>query len=206
MPKKRSTKSSAPIKADIQLESWPIGRLKPYERNPRKNDGEPVEKMVDSIRQFGFTVPVLAHSSGEVIDGHLRLKAAKHLRLDVVPVIVCDSWTPEQVKAFRLLVNRSVNWAEWDSELLTMELLELKHAEFDLSLSGFDGDEIERLLSGGELEPKNNGAGEDSKKITFTAEQYEVIQRWIFDFRIETDDPDMSDGRAIELMLADRNA
>src|SRR5882672_9295245 len=131
----------------IQLETWPLTRLVPYARNPRKND-HAVERMVSSIREFGFKVPVLARSNGDVIDGHLRIKAAEKLGITEVPVILCDDWTDAQVKAFRLLVNRSVNWADWDSELLSLELLDLKELDFDLGLTGFDTREIDELLLG----------------------------------------------------------
>src|SRR5262249_13745969 len=94
--------------------------------------------MAASIREFGFKVPVLARSSGDIVDGHLRLKAAEKLGLQEIPVILCDDWSEAQVKAFRLLVNRSVTWAEWDEELLAQELGELKGLDFDLSLTGFD--------------------------------------------------------------------
>ena len=96
----------------MQLETWPLSRFVPYARNPRKND-HVVNRMVASIREFGFKVPVLARSSGEVVDGHLRLKAAEKLGIAEVPVILCDDWSDAQVKAFRLLVNRSVTWADW---------------------------------------------------------------------------------------------
>src|SRR5438046_8718711 len=104
----------------IQMEVWPIDRLIPYERNPRKND-HAVDRMCASIREFGFKIPCLARSSGEVVDGHLRLKAAKRLGIPEVPVILCDEWTEGQVKAFRLLGNRSVTWAAWDEELPPLE-------------------------------------------------------------------------------------
>src|SRR5437016_8962633 len=126
---------------------WPLARLVHYARNPRKND-HVVDRMMSSIREFGFKVPVLARSNGDVIDGHLRIKAAERLGIAEVPVILCDDWTDGQVKAFRLLVNRSVNWADWDSELLSLELLDLKGLDFDLSLTGFDTREIDELLLG----------------------------------------------------------
>jgi ParB-like chromosome segregation protein Spo0J len=94
----------------IQIETWPIARLLPYARNPRKND-QAVDRMCASIREFGFKIPCLVRSDGEVVDGHLRLKAAHKLGITEVPVLLCDEWTPAQVKAFRLLVNRSVTWA-----------------------------------------------------------------------------------------------
>src|SRR6266404_9429940 len=107
--------------ASARIQTWSIDRLVPYARNPRKNDAA-VDRMCSSIREFGFKIPVLARSDGEVVDGHLRLKAAKKLRITEVPVILCDEWSAAQVKAFRLMVNRSVAWADWDEELLSLEL------------------------------------------------------------------------------------
>src|ERR1700675_3088446 len=115
-----------------QIELWPIDKLIFYTRNPRKNDAA-VDRMMASIREFGFKIPVLARSNGEVVDGHLRLKAARKLGITEVPVILCDEWTDAQVKAFRIMVNRSVTWAAWDEELLAIELQELNAADFDLS-------------------------------------------------------------------------
>src|ERR1035441_6890769 len=100
-----------------QIQIWPIDKLVFYARNPRKNDAA-VDRMCASIREFGFKVPVLARSDGTVVDGHLRLKAARKLGswpggdTNGIPVILCDEWTPAQVKAFRLMVNRSVTWAD----------------------------------------------------------------------------------------------
>jgi DNA modification methylase len=129
-----------------EVQRWQIERLIPYSRNPRKNDAA-VDRMAASIREFGFKIPVLARSSGEVVDGHLRLKAARKLGMTEIPVILCDEWTEAQVKAFRLMVNRSVTWADWDEELLGLELLELKDLDFDLNLTGFDSTELERYLA-----------------------------------------------------------
>src|SRR5438270_8296502 len=134
------------------VQVWSIDRLVFYARNPRKNDGA-VDRMCSSIREFGFKIPVLARSDGEVVDGHLRLKAARKLGswpggdTTAIPVILCDEWTPAQVKAFRLLVNRSVMWADWDEELLALELQDLNAADFDLNLTGFDDTELARLLA-----------------------------------------------------------
>jgi len=128
------------------VEYWPIERLVEYSRNPRKNDGA-VDRMCSSIREFGFKIPCLVRSDGEVVDGHLRLKAARKLGINEIPVILCDEWTPTQVKAFRLMVNRSVAWAEWDEELLALELQEIQESDFDLSLTGFEDQELARLLA-----------------------------------------------------------
>jgi DNA modification methylase len=102
--------------------------------------------MCQSIREFGFKIPCLVRSDGEVVDGHLRLKAARKVGITEVPVILCDEWTPVQVKAFRLMVNRSVSWADWDEELLAIELRELRELDLDLSLTGFGPGEIDKLL------------------------------------------------------------
>ena len=80
-----------------------IDRLIFYVRNPRKNAAA-VERLCGGIREFGFKYPVLARSDREVVDGHLRLKAARQMNIQEVPVILCDEWAPAQVKAFRLLV------------------------------------------------------------------------------------------------------
>ena len=127
------------------METWRIDRLIPYARNPRKND-RAVHQMCASIQEFGFKIPCLVRSNGEVVDGHLRLKAARKLGITEIPVILCDEWTPAQVKAFRLLVNRSVAWADWDEELLALELQDLKALDFDLNLTGFEAKELDDYL------------------------------------------------------------
>jgi DNA modification methylase len=129
----------------MQVHNWTVSKFVPYCRNPRKND-QAVERMMASINEFGFKIPILARSNGEVVDGHLRLKAARQLGITELPVVLCDEWSPAQVKAFRLLVNRSASWAEWDSELVALELEELKAIDFDLNLTGFEPAEIDSFL------------------------------------------------------------
>ena len=131
--------------ASLTIEQWPIGRLIPYENNPRKND-DAVPRMVTVIREFGFRVPVLAKSTGDLVDGHLRLKAAMALGLDTVPVITVDDMSLEQVRAFRIMINRSATWADWDDEALLRELQALQLASYDLSLTGFDQRELDEML------------------------------------------------------------
>ena len=136
----------------MEILFWPIDRFVFYVRNPRKNDAA-VDRMCSSIREFGFKIPCLARSDGTLVDGHLRIKAARKLGswpggdVTCIPVILCDEWTDAQVKAFRLMVNRSVTWADWDEELLALELQELSEADFDLSLTGFNPGEIDGLLA-----------------------------------------------------------
>lgn len=126
----------------LNVEQWPIERLIPYARNPRKNDAQ-VDRMCAAIREFGFRIPIVAKSDGTVVDGHLRLKAAQKLGLKDVPVALADELSDVQVKAFRLLANQSANWAEWDNELLALELEELKLADFDTDLIGFEAELFE---------------------------------------------------------------
>ncbi len=106
--------------------------------------------MCSSIVEFGFKIPVLARSNGELVDGHLRLKAARKLGLAEIPVILCDEWTETQVRAFRLMVNRSVSWASWDEEALALELQALQEFDFDLDLTGFSTHELDDLLDLGD--------------------------------------------------------
>lgn len=130
--------------SSLKVEMWPIEKLVPYARNPRKNDAQ-VGRMVSAIKEFGFRIPVVAKSDGTVVDGHLRLKAAQQLGISEVPVALADELTDAQVKAFRLLANQSANWAEWDEELLKLELDDLKELDFDLELTGFDLSELSEL-------------------------------------------------------------
>jgi DNA modification methylase len=140
------------------IEEWDIGKLREYENNPRKND-RVVGQMEESIREYGFRVPVLVKGDGEVIDGHLRLKAARKMGLGTVPVIRVDDLSEEKIKAFRLLVNRSVDWAVWDDEGLGRELRELMEVGFDLNLTGFSTLEIDELLKEAEQEIEDLGVG-----------------------------------------------
>ena len=102
MPKRGSPKKRAlarPAGTAMEIQIWPIDRLIPYARNPRKNDSA-VDLMCGSIREFGFKVPCLVRSDGEVIDGHLRLKAARKLGITEIPVILCDDWTPARSRPY----------------------------------------------------------------------------------------------------------
>lgn len=132
----------------LTVEPWPVARLIPYARNPRKN-GAAVDRMCAAIREFGFRIPVVARSDGTVIDGHLRLKAAQRLGLADVPVALADDLSEAQIKAFRLLANRSAAWAEWDEDLLALELQDLQSLGYDLALTGFDAGELKGLLEDG---------------------------------------------------------
>jgi site-specific DNA-methyltransferase (adenine-specific) len=112
-----------------------INKLKPYKNNPRKND-EAVEYVANSIKEFGFKVPIIVDKDYEIIAGHTRLKSAKKLGLKEVPIIIADDLTEEQVKAFRLADNKVSEVAEWDFNLLDNELSNI--LDIDMSIFGFD--------------------------------------------------------------------
>ena len=121
----------------------------PYDKNPRLNDGA-VEAVANSIKEFGWRAPIVVDKDMVIICGHTRLKAAIQLGLEEVPVHIADNLTPEQVQAYRIADNRTGEIAEWDYSLLPVELKELQDSDFDLSLLGFDADELDKLLNGEE--------------------------------------------------------
>lgn len=126
------------------VEQWPLDRFREYERNPRRND-HAVDQAAAAIGHFGFRVPILAKSDGLVIDGHLRLKAARKLGLATVPVLLADDMSDVEVRAFRVSVNKIADLAEWDFSLLRDELADLDTGEFDMSVIGFSDAEMEQI-------------------------------------------------------------
>lgn len=113
-----------------------LADLREYENNPRNNDGA-VQAVAESIKQFGFKVPIVIDSENVIIAGHTRLKAARLLGLDRVPCIIADDLTPEQIKAYRLADNKTAELAEWDFSALEIELAELSEMELDFDMSDF---------------------------------------------------------------------
>ncbi|HUT56495.1 MAG TPA: ParB N-terminal domain-containing protein [Phycisphaerae bacterium] len=134
---------------DVKLVS--IDEVKPYEANPRQND-QAVDAVATSLREFGFRQPIVVDEAGVIIVGHTRWKAAKKLGLAKVPVHVAKDLSPEQIKAYRVADNQTNTLAEWDYELLPIELKDLQAADYDLSLLGFDEKELAKLLDPGVTE------------------------------------------------------
>lgn len=114
-----------------------IGDLKEYGNNPRINDGA-VEAVANSIKNFGFKVPIIIDKENVIVAGHTRKKAAEKLGLETVPCVVADDLTPEQVKAFRVADNKTAELADWDFDKLETELAELQDIDFDMEQFGFD--------------------------------------------------------------------
>ena len=122
-----------------------ISTITPYDSNPRINDNA-VDAVAASIREFGWKVPIVVDADGVIICGHTRYKAAMQLGMEKVPVHVAKDLSPEQVKAFRIADNKTAEIAEWDYDILPIELSELADAGFDMDLLAFDEKELVRLL------------------------------------------------------------
>lgn len=127
----------------------PIGDVIPYEHNPRKNK-DAVDKVAASLREFGFRQPIVVDKDNVIIAGHTRLLAAKKLKMKEVPVLVADDLTEEQVKAYRLADNKTAEFAEWDTDLLNLELdgildIDMEQFGFDLDLDDEDEDSADEI-------------------------------------------------------------
>ncbi len=121
----------------MQIEYRKIDELIPYVNNPRNNENS-VDAVASSIKNFGFKVPIVVDIKNEIINGHTRLKAAKKIGLEEVPVIVAEDLSEAQIKAFRIADNRVAEFSEWDDELLLSELQALQDLDFDISEFDFD--------------------------------------------------------------------
>ena len=119
----------------MKIVEMKVSDLIPYENNPRNND-ESVDYVAESIKQFGFNVPLVIDKDNTVVCGHTRLKAAKKLKIKTVPCVIKDDLTEEQIRAYRLADNKAGEKSTWDVELLDMELANIE--TIDMQLLGFD--------------------------------------------------------------------
>jgi DNA modification methylase len=129
----------------MEITLWKTDDVRPYDRNPRLND-EAVDAVAASIREFGFRQPIVVDAEGVIVVGHTRWRAAKKLGLAQVPVHVATDLTSEQLKAYRIADNKTNELAEWNYELLPLELADLQAANYDLGLLAFSADELAELL------------------------------------------------------------
>jgi len=125
----------------IQIEYVKVEDIIPYKDNPRNND-KAVEIVEKSIKEFGFQNPVILDKNNEIIAGHTRIRAAKKLKMKEVPTIRAEDLTEEQVKAFRIMDNKSTEFARWDLDLLKIEFESMKNLEF----TGFSEAEIDKIV------------------------------------------------------------
>jgi DNA modification methylase len=146
----------------------PLGQIIPYARNPRRNE-KAVAAVAASIAEFGWRQPIVVDENTVVLAGHTRLEAARQLGLETAPVHVAKGLTEAQARAFRIMDNRSAQNAEWDEELLGLELGDLMEAEFDLGLTGFTEEELDALMNG--LAGEGTGPQEGEDEIPETPEE-----------------------------------
>lgn len=133
----------------MKVEFVAIKSIIPYARNPRKNAGA-VAKVKASIKEYGWQQPIVVDAENVILAGHTRYLAAIEMGLSEVPVHVAEGLTPAQAKAYRIMDNRSHEQAEWDMDLLALEIEDLKEMDFDLELTGFWEDDL-LLNNAGEI-------------------------------------------------------
>lgn len=149
-------------KEPLKIEYIKISKLKNWNKNPRKNDPA-VEKLSKLLETYGFISPIIATKDNIIRAGHTRLKAAKKLNMETVPVVYIDM-VEDMAAAYALADNKSNEWSEWDNELLGNVFKELKEHDFDLQLTGFDLPEIGSLLNDiTEAEPKEDNFDIDAE-------------------------------------------
>jgi len=144
-----------PATTPIAIETWPIDRPRPYERNARTHSPEQIEQLRNSFRAYGQVWPILVREDGTVISGHGRIEAAKAEGFATLQVIVARGWTPEQCRSFALLDNRVPLNAGWDDEMLRIEIADLTALGIDVGALGFAHHELDMLLGpiAGETDP-----------------------------------------------------
>lgn len=148
-PKRDSLSAPKGSPRFAEVETWPIARLQPYDRNARKHSDKQVNQLRRSFKQFGQVWPLLVREDGTIIAGHGRFEAAKAEGFTQVRVIVARDWTAQQCRAFGLLDNKLALNSEWDQDRLSLELADLRGLGDDLDVLGFSEKELSRLL----LEP-----------------------------------------------------
>jgi ParB-like chromosome segregation protein Spo0J len=143
---------------DFKIEMVAIDKLIPYVQNPKAHPESQINKIASSIKNFGFLVPLVIDAGNEIVCGHGRLLAAHKLNLGVVPCVRADNLTPAEIRAFRIMDNRSSE-SEWLPEFLDAEIKALQEMDFDITLAGFSKDELEFLDTDlpPEKAPKNEG-------------------------------------------------
>ena len=121
-----------------KIENINIEELNPYERNPKIHSDIQIEQISNSIKEWGWTIPILIDEQNNIIAGHGRFLAAKNIDIDVVPCIRANDWSEEKKRAYLIADNKLAENSSWDSALLYSELKSIVEAEFDLSLTGMD--------------------------------------------------------------------
>ena len=130
----------------MQIEMWPVERVTPYDKNPRLNDAA-IDVVARSLQEFGWRQPIVVDEAGIIVVGHTRYKAALKLGYAEAPVHVAAGLTPAQIKAYRIADNQTASIADWDLELLPLEITDLRAMNFNIDLLGFGTDELAKIMS-----------------------------------------------------------
>jgi len=169
--KKESDTASTPAWPADKVERRSVASLVPYARNPRTHGADQVDQIAASIREWGWTVPVLVDEEGGLLAGHGRVMAAKLLGLEEIPVMVAAGWSEAQKRAYVIADNKLTLNGGWDNELLKVELDDLKALDFDVALMGFSLEEIGALSDA----PAPGEGGIETPGAGSYKEQYGVI-------------------------------
>jgi ParB-like chromosome segregation protein Spo0J len=137
-----------------KVERWDITRLTPYARNSRTHSDEQISQLAASIKEWGWTTPVLVDEDGSIIAGHGRTLAAQRLKMTEVPVMVAKGWSEAKKRAYVIADNKLALNAGWNEEMLKLELHALDEDDFKLELTGFSGDELTEIMFGKLIEPE----------------------------------------------------
>jgi ParB-like chromosome segregation protein Spo0J len=164
----------------MKVELLDLKKLVPYARNPRIT-AHAVDKVAASIKEFGFRQPIVVDSEMVIIAGHTRYQAAQKLGLKKVPVHVAEGLSAEQVKAYRIADNRTGEEAQWDNEMLALELADLDNMSFDKAVLGFEAAELEQLqksldslLTDGIDDDEEKPIGEADTRATIGPYSFEI--------------------------------
>lgn len=172
----------------MEIKDIKVSELKEYENNPRHNE-EAVEAVAESIKQYGFKVPIILDRNGVIVAGHTRKRAAELLGLETVPCYIAADLTPEQVKAYRLADNKTGELATWDFEKLEQELAELTAFDVDMSQFGFDEAIFDDGFSTDFELPDDDKPQTRTITLSLAEEQYQICESVIdyFGDKIEHD-------------------
>ena len=128
----------------MQIYQRPLSDIKPYEKNPRKKHN--IDKVMKSIKDFGFQQPIVVDRAGVIVVGHSRYLASKELGLETVPIVIADL-PPEKIKAYRIADNKTNEDSEWDFKLLNQEFQDLLDNNFEIEMTAFDDKELEDFFT-----------------------------------------------------------
>ena len=192
----------------MQIKEMEVDKLIPYTRNPRNNKGA-VAKVAASIKEYGFRQPIVVDGEMVVVAGHTRLAAAWQLGVGKVPVHIAEGLSKEQIQAYRIMDNRSHEDAEWDDELLGIELADLEGQDFDLELTGFTTAEVEQLMNdkslAGDLEGEDDAPELPAEPTSKRGEIYQLGEHRLMcgDSTSEEDVALLMNGQKADLVFTD---